>query len=610
MSARIGWPAVIRQAAEIAGSYDTSVTLRQLFYRLVSVQVIPNTQGAYKWLTVGSLGLSPPAGARSCPTLRHGSDNLPHGVVDPPSLREVETIMSSVIGTDGGAGWGVKGTSASGSGVVGDGPAWAGVVASSVTGSGVSAFSDSGAGVLSVSNGGPGVSGESTSGAGVLGKSLHGAGVSGEGNEWAGVAASSTSGSGVSAFSDSGAGVLTVTNSGPAVSAQSGTGPGVDAKSDRAVGVHGHSGDAVGVVGESLADHGVSGSTPSATSAGVAGNNTSLAGGTGVAGTASGSDGTGVSGTSAGAGGTGVRGHSDDGIGVAGDSLTGNGVEGTTGDGVGVYGWVVEHGSDDRADGDPNHERDRRGQGTGVLGVAGRGNGVKGQSSDGTGVWAESGTGEGVHGQTQSRSASAVVGLQLDEKSVGAAIYGEHRGQDGIAGFFRGNVVVTGHIEFAGADCAEEFTVAGNEPTGPGGGETVAMEPGTVMVIGDDEALCPSTAPYDRRVAGVVAGAGGVYPGLVLGADVEAALRHGGGLPVRGGQGRPRARVALAGRVWCKVDADQAPIAVGALLTTAPTAGHAMAVADHERATGAVLGKALRRLHSGTGIIPILVTLQ
>ena len=32
-------------------SYATSVTLRQLFYRLVSAQVIPNSQVAYKRLS-------------------------------------------------------------------------------------------------------------------------------------------------------------------------------------------------------------------------------------------------------------------------------------------------------------------------------------------------------------------------------------------------------------------------------------------------------------------------------------------------------------------------------------------------------------------------------
>jgi hypothetical protein len=50
-TARIDWPAVIGQAREIVESYDTSVTLRQLFYRLVSAQVIPNSQAAYKRLS-------------------------------------------------------------------------------------------------------------------------------------------------------------------------------------------------------------------------------------------------------------------------------------------------------------------------------------------------------------------------------------------------------------------------------------------------------------------------------------------------------------------------------------------------------------------------------
>jgi hypothetical protein len=35
---RPDWPAILRQAAEIVESYDTSVTLRQLFYRLVAAQ--------------------------------------------------------------------------------------------------------------------------------------------------------------------------------------------------------------------------------------------------------------------------------------------------------------------------------------------------------------------------------------------------------------------------------------------------------------------------------------------------------------------------------------------------------------------------------------------
>jgi hypothetical protein len=50
-SARIDWPAGIGRARDIVESYTTSVTLRQLFYRLVSVLLIPNSQVAYKRLS-------------------------------------------------------------------------------------------------------------------------------------------------------------------------------------------------------------------------------------------------------------------------------------------------------------------------------------------------------------------------------------------------------------------------------------------------------------------------------------------------------------------------------------------------------------------------------
>jgi hypothetical protein len=45
------WPAIVERAAVIAASYDTPVTLRQLFYRLVAEQALPNTQVAYKTLS-------------------------------------------------------------------------------------------------------------------------------------------------------------------------------------------------------------------------------------------------------------------------------------------------------------------------------------------------------------------------------------------------------------------------------------------------------------------------------------------------------------------------------------------------------------------------------
>jgi hypothetical protein len=50
-SHRPDWPALLVQAAAIVTSYDTLVTLRQLFYRLVAAQLLPNTTNAYKSLS-------------------------------------------------------------------------------------------------------------------------------------------------------------------------------------------------------------------------------------------------------------------------------------------------------------------------------------------------------------------------------------------------------------------------------------------------------------------------------------------------------------------------------------------------------------------------------
>ncbi|MEZ4670814.1 MAG: hypothetical protein R3E39_23155 [Anaerolineae bacterium] len=141
----------------------------------------------------------------------------------------------------------------------------------------------------------------------------------------------------------------------------------------------------------------------------------------------------------------------------------------------------------------------------------------------------------------------------------------------------------SGDIKLYGADCAEEFDVA------------EVAEPGVVMVINAQGKLRASDAAYDRCVAGVVAGAGDLHPGIVLGHTDE----NSGRLPI-----------ALTGRTYCKVDAEFGSIAVGDLLTTSPTPGHAMKASDSSQAFGAVIGKALRPLPAGQGLIPILIALQ
>jgi hypothetical protein len=74
--------------------------------------------------------------------------------------------------------------------------------------------------------------------------------------------------------------------------------------------------------------------------------------------------------------------------------------------------------------------------------------------------------------------------------------------------------------------------------------------------------------------------------------------------------GSNRQPVALLGKVFCNVDARYGAIEVGDLLTTSPTPGHAMKACDPLKAFGAVIGKALRPLHEGQGLILILIALQ
>ena len=68
--------------------------------------------------------------------------------------------------------------------------------------------------------------------------------------------------------------------------------------------------------------------------------------------------------------------------------------------------------------------------------------------------------------------------------------------------------------------------------------------------------------------------------------------------------------LAMIGIVPCKVSAENGAIARGDLLVTSSTPAHAMKGTDMTRMTGAIVGKALEPLASGTGTILVAVTLQ
>ena len=151
--------------------------------------------------------------------------------------------------------------------------------------------------------------------------------------------------------------------------------------------------------------------------------------------------------------------------------------------------------------------------------------------------------------------------------------------------------LVTPVLEITGgADLSEQFGISS-----PVDWE---LEPGMVVSIdphnpGELE-VCREA--YDRRVAGVISGAGGVRPGMLMGQSGSVAD---GEHPV-----------ALTGRVYVYADAVAGAIEPGDLLTTSATPGHAMKVVNHDQANGAVLGKAMTGLADGRGLILVLVSLQ
>jgi hypothetical protein len=331
----------------------------------------------------------------------------------------------------------------------------------------------------------------------------------------------------------------------------------------------GHLDTGVGVVGFSDAGDGVVGRTQSSAKSGVFGVNDATAqavspGGAGVFGLTVVPGAAGVFGANNGSSGRGVQGNGPE-----------HGVGGFSDTGVGMAGWSN--------------------QGDGAQGFTGSsGNsGVFGRNTSTVPVPSGVPGGNGVFGFTDNPNASGVFGAVAANNTGGAGV----TGAGPMAGLFLGNVQITGRLDaptstitcfdvvISNADCAEEFDIADS---------AAIIEPGTVVSFDGGGTLRPSADAYDKRVAGVISGAGEYRPGIVL--DKK--------------EGANRLPVALVGKVSVKADASYGPIEVGDLLTTSPTSGHAMKAADPARAFGAVIGKALQPLQAGQGMLHILVALQ
>jgi hypothetical protein len=137
-----------------------------------------------------------------------------------------------------------------------------------------------------------------------------------------------------------------------------------------------------------------------------------------------------------------------------------------------------------------------------------------------------------------------------------------------------------------GGDYAESVDVTG---------ERTKYEPGDVLVIdpGAPGKFLKAGQAYSALVAGIYS----TKPGFT-------------GRRQTSPKSPDEVPMAMIGIVPTKVSAENGSIKPGDLLVASSTLGHAMKGTDRSQLTGAVIGKALGSLDSGTGVIEVLVTLQ
>jgi len=137
-----------------------------------------------------------------------------------------------------------------------------------------------------------------------------------------------------------------------------------------------------------------------------------------------------------------------------------------------------------------------------------------------------------------------------------------------------------------GGDYAESVDVAG---------ERSKYGPGDVLVITSEEGsdVAKSSDAYSTAVVGIYS----TKPGTV-------------GRRQNAPKSESEVPMAMIGIVPTKVSAENGPIHRGDLLVTSSKPGYAMKGTDRSRMLGAVIGKAMGRLDSGSGAIEVAVTLQ
>lgn len=177
------------------------------------------------------------------------------------------------------------------------------------------------------------------------------------------------------------------------------------------------------------------------------------------------------------------------------------------------------------------------------------------------------------------------VGIGTTNPGYKLDVAGQIHTSAGIV-FPDGSIQSAAYAGCSGGDYAESVNVSGDH---------TKYAPGDVLVIASDEKgdVVKSTEAYSTTAVGIYS----TKPG-VLGRRQTSAKTP------------DEIPMAMLGIVPTKVSAENGPIRRGDLLVTSSTEGYAMKGTDRSRLTGAVIGKALGSLDSGTGVIEVVVTLQ
>lgn len=150
--------------------------------------------------------------------------------------------------------------------------------------------------------------------------------------------------------------------------------------------------------------------------------------------------------------------------------------------------------------------------------------------------------------------------------------------------------VITDEIQInGGSDLAEMFEISNPE---------AEIRKGLLVSIDPDYPgqLRISDKAYDQKIAGIVAGANGVKPGILMGQK---------GSPAFGDD-----LITLSGRTYVKANTSNGAINVGDFLTSSDISGEAMKVNRLKKARGSIIGKAMTPLKTGSDYVLVLVNLQ